>query len=240
MRASAQERIEHHTPSEEVVEQLTQAGGTNRYGDPNFRVVWGYNRIVPMTGEWQEWEQYVGKLTDKVTGYSESRKFTKLVSSVVETRYVPKYLPGNCWHLEMWRPPEEYPSPDKWRELGQEVLGGLTIDTAGEFPARGEYELCYPLTHDGTSGGKPIPLVGSIVAEMVRMIRYGRQTFSLAQRRAAIEQRVAREERGFTRKMCDILGEGLKPFAGEDFVTVLENPAQNAEEKKNESGKYRN
>ena len=183
-------------------------------------MIWGYDRIVPITGEWQEWEQGVATLTDKFTGYRESRPFNKLKSSVVETRMVPKYLPANCWHLEMWRPPEEYGTPEEWGKQGREVVGILTVDTAGPYPSRGEYELCYPLTHDGTSSGQPLPLISELVAEIVRMIVYGRNTFSLQQRKAAIEQEHARKERGFVRTTEDILRNGLPSFCGEDFVTV--------------------
>lgn len=220
MKHRAQERVEHHKCPEFVARELKLAGGTNCFGEPMFRVVWGYDRIVPMTGEWQDFEQFAAKLTDRFTNYSQTRVFTKLKSSVIETRQVPKYLPANCWHLEMWRPPEEYGKPEDWRKQGEEVVAGLTVDTAGEYPSRGEYELCYPLTDDGTSSGRPLPLVAAVVAEIVRSIVYGKNNFNFAQRRAAIEQRVLREEQGFVRKTMDILRDGMKPFAGESFVTV--------------------
>src|SRR5208282_1668443 len=120
-----------------VARELRLAGGENPYGEPMFRVIWGYDRIVPMTGEWEEWETFLATLTDKKTGFSEQRPFTKKVRSVVETRQVPKYLPANCWHLEMWRPPEEYGTPEQWRKVGEEVVGCLTVDTSGPYPARG-------------------------------------------------------------------------------------------------------
>ena len=223
MRSAAKELIEHHVCPDNVAEQLRLAGGINRFGEAMFRVVWGYDRIVSMHGEWQEWEQGVAKLTDKLTGYSESRPFTKLVRSVVETRQVPKYLPGNCWHLEMWRPPEEYGTPEQWKFAGREVLGYLTVDTAGEYPSRGEYELCYPLTHDGTSSGQPIPLVADIVTEIVRMIVVGRDRISLQQRKSAIEQRIVREENGFVSLTESRLKDSLRPYAGEKFITVPAN-----------------
>ena len=218
--AKKQEPIEHHTCPPHVAHELELAGGVNRYGEPNFRAVWGYDRIVPMTGEWQEWEEALATLTDKATGYSESRKVIRLVSSVVETRMVPKYLPGNCWHLEMWRPPEEYGTPEQWGKQGEEVMAGLTVDTAGEYPARGEYELCFPLTSDLTSRGTPILLVADVVADLVRLIRAGRERFNVQQRRSAIEQRQVREEEGFVNRAVDIMKDGLRPFAGESFITV--------------------
>ena len=221
MKSSA-EAVEHFKCPAHVARELELAGGTNPYGEPMFRCVWGYDRIVPITGEWQEFEQFAATLTDKLTGYSEVRHFTKLKRSVIETRLVPKYLPGNCWHLEMWRPAEEYGSPEEWKKLGEEVLEGMTLDTSGPYPERGEYELCYPLTHDGTSHGDPIPLVGEVVAEIVAMIRAGREKFTFQQRRAAIEQREARKEEGLLRRTKDMLKDGLRPFAGEEFVTVLE------------------
>jgi hypothetical protein len=218
VKLTSTERIELHECPESVTEHLRTAGGINRFGGPMFQVVWGYNRIVPMHGEWQEFEQFDAKLTDKLTGYSEVRRVTKLKSSVIETRLVPKYLPGNCWHLEMWRPPEEYGSPEEWKKIGLEQAQGMTLDTAGEYPTMGEYELCFPLTDDGTSRGKPLPLVSAVVEELVRMLVVGRETFTLQQRRAAIEQRARREENGYTKKVQDMLKDSLRPFAGEEFI----------------------
>lgn len=223
MRFSSKETPEHRTCPEHIAEALRVAGGENRFGEPNFRVVWGYDRIVPIHGQWEEWGNYQATLKDKHTGYSETRHFSKLEKTVIETRHVPKYLPGNCWHLEMWRPPEEYGSPEEWSKLGEEVIKGLTIDTSGPFPSRGEYELCYPLTSDGTSRGTPVILVESVVEEIVNMIRRGREQFNFQQRKAAIEQREAKKEEGLVKRTCDILKDGMKPFAGEEFVTVLEN-----------------
>jgi hypothetical protein len=220
MRSSTNEVIEHHVCPEHIAESLRVAGGENRFGEPNFRVVWGYDRIVPMTGKWEEWAKYGAMLTDKMTGYTETREFMKLEKEIVETRYVPKYLPGNCWHLEMWRPPEEYGSPEDWRKAGEEVLQGMTVDTAGPFPERGEYELCYPLTDDATSRGRPLPLIDDLVSELVKMIQFSRERFTFQQRRAAIEQREARKDEGFIQRTMAMFKDSMRPFAGEDFVTV--------------------
>ncbi len=164
------------------------------------------------------------KLTDKLTGHSETREFIRLKESKIETRHLPKYLPANCWHLEMWRPPEEYGSPEMWRKLGEEVIAGMTVDTAGEFPHRGEYELVMPLTTDFTCNGKPLPLEGALAVRLVQLVRAGKERFSMVQRKAAIEQKLQREEQGFSRKAIDIMKDGLRPYAGEAFVTVPDIP----------------
>lgn len=220
MKSSSKEAVTHFKCPAHIAKELRLAGGENPYGEPMFRVCWGYDRIVPITGEWQEFEQFIATLRDKQTGYTESRPVTRLKRSVIETRLVPKYLPGNCWHLEMWRPAEEYGSPENWAKLGEEVIQGLTIDTSGPYPARGEYELCYPLTTDGTSQGEPIPLIGDVVAEIVGMIKVGREQFTFQQRKAAIEQREALKEEGLMKRTRDMLKEGMKPFAGESFIVV--------------------
>ncbi len=212
--------IEHHECPENVKRELLLAGGINRFGEPNFVVTWGWDRLVPIYGEWQEWGKYQAKLTDRYTGHVQTREFVKLEKSVIETRIVPKYLPGNCWHLEMWRPPEEYGTPEQWGKLGEEVIGSMTLDTAGPYPERGEYELCYPLTDDCTSHGNPIPLVADVVAEIAARITQERGKHSFLQRRAAIEQRVRREEEGYVARAQEIMREGMRPFAGEKFVTV--------------------
>jgi hypothetical protein len=220
VKQSKDQRVETRTCPKHVTRELTLAGGLNPYGKPMFRVTWGYNRIVPFTGNWQEFEQVVCTLTDKVTGYSESRLVTKLVREVVETRMLPKYLPANAWHLEMWRPAAEYGYPEDWRKAGQEVLQGMTIDTAGPYPEQGEYELCYPITHDGTSHGQPIELYADVVAELVRMIQYGKQQFTFLQRKAAIEQRERKKEEGFMERTMAILKDGMPAFAGEPMISV--------------------
>jgi len=221
MRASSHERVEHQTCPQDVADRLRLVGGINRFGEPNFRLVWGHDRIVPMHGNWQEFEHCVATLTDKLTGYQESRPVVRLKREVIETRQVPKYLPANCWHLEMWRPPEEYGSPEAWSQAGEEIIGLSTIDTSGPYPERGEYELCYPLTHDGTSGGQPLPLVSEVVTEIVRMIVRGRESFTLQQRKAAIEQRLRRADDDFVRRTEDLFKDGLRPFKNEEFVTKV-------------------
>lgn len=222
MKSSSQETVTHFKCPKHVERALRVAGGVNPFGDPMFKVVWGYDRIVPIHGEWQEFEKMRATLTDKNTGYSGFRDFIRLKRSVIETRHVPKYLPGNCWHLEMWRPAEEYGSPEEWKKLGEEVIQGLTVDTSGPYPERGEYELCYPLTSDATSAGEPLPLIEVLVEELCNRIRSDRGKMSFLQRRSAIEQRELQREEGLLRRTMDILKDGMKPFAGETFVTVPE------------------
>ncbi len=63
-------------------------------------------------------------------------------------------------------------------------------------------------------------LIEGVVTDIARMIIVGRDRFSFQQRRSAIEQEQRRKEDGWSRATEDILREGMKPYAGEEFVTV--------------------
>jgi hypothetical protein len=76
--------------------------------------------------------------------------------------------------------------------------------------------------------GKPLPLEGVFAAQLVNLVRAGQERFSMVQRKAAIEQRLQREDQGFTRRAIDIMKDGLRPYAGEAFVTVPEDVAPGA------------
>ena len=212
------EAIEHHDCPETVKLRLLLAGGMNLFGKPNFQIVWGYDRIIKMHGTWEEVEP--AQATGLVT--PEGRPIMtapRIKSSVIETREVPKYLPGNCWFLEKWCPPEMYGTPETWRRAGEEVSRGYTIDTAGPFPSQGEYELVMPLTIDGTPKGQRLPLYSQVVEMLVQLIQKSRD-FSFTQRQAAIQQRMEREDKQFTDRAESILRDGLPAFSGKEFVTV--------------------
>ena len=108
-------RETHDTP-EYVTERLTRAGGWNRFGEPNYRCVWGWNRLTPIGGKWED-------------------------KGVVELRMEPKYPQVNRWHIEKWVAPEVYGSPEFW-ELTTREEGVLAL---GPYPSRGDYEHCFTL-----------------------------------------------------------------------------------------------
>ena len=100
----------HETP-EYIAARLALAGGLNRFGEPNYRAVWGWNRLTPIGGRWAD-------------------------KGVVEVRTEPKYPQVNRWHIEKWCPPEMYGTREQW-ELETTEEGVLAL---GPYPSRGEYE----------------------------------------------------------------------------------------------------
>ena len=113
---------------------LQRAGGVNRFGEPNYRAVWGWNRLAWIGGKFEEHDPSTGSL----------------LREVVELRQEPKYPAVNRWHIERWVPPEVYGSPRAWYAQTIERENGVSIPALGPYPSRGEYEHCFTL--EGPSG----------------------------------------------------------------------------------------
>jgi hypothetical protein len=103
-------------------------GGRNRFGDPNWRIVWGPDRLEIVAGAWQD--------ADGTTR--------------VESRWVRKYGDKEVFHLEKWCDPSMYGDPAMWEFENALTVDGITPDMGiqllGAFPWRGEYEHSFTLS----------------------------------------------------------------------------------------------
>lgn len=186
---------------------LIRAGGLNPLGEPLYRMVWGWSRLSPIGGKWED--------KDK---------------TVFEMRMLPKYmstdehgnLTFNRWHIEKWLPPETYGSPEEWYastiEYEDEVhKTGRFLYALGEYPSRGEYELC--VTLQGKRGEFMAPSV-SILETCVQLIEKGRLE-PASKRKAALYEREAKRERDEVERGMDILSD-VSPFFKGSYVVVPE------------------
>ena len=172
---------------ESVERRLRLAGGTNRFGEPNFRAVWGWSRLTWIGGRWEDRD---------ASG--------TLVREVVELRQVPKYHPHDRWHIERWVPPEAYGSPEQWYAPatgGLEVEAGRSIPALGPYPARGEYEHCFTLEDPR---GEFVQLTSTVAEYVAQAIEASRRLTS-RQRRTALEARQASHERDYDAWACHVL-----------------------------------
>jgi len=185
----------------EIAERLERVGGRNRYGRPNFRVVWGWSRLTWIGGKWTD--------RDPSTG--------AVLREVVELRRAPKYLPLDRWHLERWLPPELYGPPERWyaqtaeREEGSAAAG---VPALGPFPREGEYEHCFTL--EGPRG-EFLPLSVSVVEWLVRAIEYSR-AIPAARKRRALAEREEKQDREFEAWAWDLLDDAVPALHGQPFV----------------------
>lgn len=177
---------ETHEPPSSLSERLVHAGGTNRLGEPNYRVVWGGSRLTWVGGRWTDRDEQGNVLRE-----------------AIELRRVPKYSPEDRWHIERWMPPENYGSPDEWYARTVEIEDGIRMPALGPYPSRGEYEHCIALSD---ANNEFIPLTGASCDWVVRAIEWARRQPRNAVR-AAIAAREARQEQEWNRRADEALNE---------------------------------
>jgi len=194
-------RETHGTP-ETVAVRLARAGGLNRLGEPNYRAVWGWNRLAWIGGKFED--------RDPVTG--------SLLREVIELRQEPKYPAVNRWHIERWVPPEAYGSPRLWYAQTIERENGVSIPALGPYPAQGEYEHC--LTLEGPRG-EFIQLTPTAAEHIARAIEFSRLQ-PRSHRRSAIHERELREDRNYEAWAYDLLDDATPAFHKQPFVTVAD------------------
>lgn len=181
------EQHEAHLPSEEITRILSVAGGLNRYGEPNYRAVWGWNRLDWIGGKW----------TDRDENGA-------VIREVVEVRHVPKYFPMNRWHIERWMPPETYGSPEIWRLQTLERQDGQFVPALGPYPYRGDYEHSFTVED---ADGEFVQLTPEIARHIALAIEFSRG-LSSTEKKEAIDDQVRREEREYDSYADSVLHDG--------------------------------
>jgi len=193
-------RETHETP-ENVAQRLDRAGGRNRFGEANYRALWGWNRLAWIGGKFEE--------RDPATG--------SFLREVVELRQEPKYPAVNRWHIERWVPPEVYGPPREWYAQTIERENGVSIPALGPYPSRGEYEHCFTL--EGPRG-EFVQLTPTVAERIARAIEFSR-AHSRSSSRRSLYDREGREERAYENWAYDVLDDAVPAFHKQPFVTVL-------------------
>ena len=193
-------RETHETPKA-VARTLALAGGANRYGEPNYRAVWGWNRLAWIGGKFEERDPSSGSL----------------LREVVELRQEPKYPAVNRWHIEKWLSPETYGSPRAWYAQTVERENGVSVPALGPYPSRGDYEHCFTL--EGPRG-EFVQLTPTAAEHIARVIEWSRKFPDSAKKRA-LQDREQRQERAYDTWAYDLLDDAVPAFRKQPFVTVL-------------------
>lgn len=193
-------RERHETPPS-IERRLRLAGGVNRYGQPNYRAVWGWSRLSWIGGKW---------IDRDAEG--------NVMREVVELREVPKYVPHDRWHIERWMAPETYGSPRDWYAQTVEREDGISVPALGPYPERGEYEHCFTL--EGPDG-EFVQLTPAVAEHVARAIEFGRLAKSSSERRAAIVEREKRDDDDYESWAYDALDDSVAAFHGLPHVSVL-------------------
>jgi hypothetical protein len=97
----------------EYQDHVNAIGGFNRFGGPNFKLVWGQNETMLAYGP-----DANGKIGQHV---------------------ILKHGGVQAWFIDCWKPPECYGTPELWYALTWNWEADLP--QIGEYPWRGAYEL---------------------------------------------------------------------------------------------------
>ena len=191
-------RETHETP-ESVARRLCLAGGVNRYGEANYRVVWGWNRLGWIGG----------KFEDRDTAGN-------LLREVVELRREPKYPQVNRWHVERWVPPEAYGSPRTWYAQTIERADGKSVAALGPYPERGEYEHCFALQG---RRGEFVQLTPTITEYAARAIEWSRGQ-GRAKQRAKLYESAERKDRAYEEWAYEVMDDAAPAMHGGPFISM--------------------
>jgi len=192
---------ERHEAPETVARRLLLAGGVNRFGEGNYRAVWGWNRLAWIGGKFEERDPQTGTL----------------LREVVELRREPKYPAVNRWHIERWVAPEVYGPPRAWYAQTAEIADGRSVPALGPYPARGEYEHCFTL--EGRRG-EFLQLTATAAERIARAIEWSRLQPRIV-RRESLYERERREDREYGEWAYDLLDDAGPAYHKQPFVTVM-------------------
>lgn len=165
--------------------KLLESCGKNRYEEPEFRMVWGPERM-----EWRG------------GNHADFDANGTLLRRKAEMRLVPKYGTKPHWILERWLSPELYGTPENWRIQNLDMETGLLI--LGPYPSRGEYESCFRFADVDTDN--PIHPTEEMIRCLVWMIRET-QGMSEKLKRSAMFAAHERSEKAYKSKVRDIFQE---------------------------------
>jgi hypothetical protein len=127
--------IEKREVPDWIVSRINSIGGMNQFGRPNYRVIWGGNRLHTVGGKFKK---VIYVKSDEHLIIPDRA----IVTEVAEIRQLLKYHPFR-WHLERYRGPEFYGDPEEWyRQTWDEEC---KFHTQGDYPSEGGYEHIFYL-----------------------------------------------------------------------------------------------
>lgn len=142
----------YQTPDEFAL-RVSEAGGYNRYDEPNFKIVWQRSEFYRAGGVW------AGNGQPVFTGY----------------RWIPQSFEQG-WALMQWNPPEKYGTPESYYVQNCDEQTNLQI--LGEYPYSGRYEVVMPFIWKGMVNGRLVvehlPLSSFLIDAIVPIIKESR------------------------------------------------------------------
>lgn len=179
-----------HCP-DEFQRRIAEAGGYNRYGEPNFRLIWGQTETFRAGGEWAG------------NGQVPFRGYRDLLHGFNDP----------CWILQQWQPPEKYGSPRYYYMQNYDWETGL--QTLGEFPYKGRYETVLPLMWKGIVNGRLViehMRLSSLLVDLIVPILLESEKLTYARKRQLMWDHKERLERDQLNQIEDSLASAYPAY----------------------------
>jgi len=144
--------------------RITKKFGVNRFGEPNYKIVWNQSQFIRMGNVWRD------SRGNEQAGYKDTYQGDGTA----------------CWMIMRWLPPEHYGSPNTFY---RETYDGLSRKYfMGEYPWKGRYEILQALNCKDFIGGKLVvthlPLCHYLIDMVIPMI-VAWQALSIEEQRAS-------------------------------------------------------
>jgi len=188
---------QHYVCPEEFQERLTQIGGVNRYDEPHFILVWSQGgcdqALYRAGGAWAGEDQV------SFTGYRDL-----LVGGGVP-----------CWALMQWHDAIEYGTPEMY--YVQNYDQDSDLQTLGEYPYKGRYQMLYNLRWSEMRNGKMhfemMPLNTFLLDTVVPIIVQAKE-ISWEKTRAVMLDLKAKEDKADVDLIESVMRDSSVPFKG--------------------------
>jgi hypothetical protein len=163
----------------EFQDAFTRQGGTNQYGEPIFKLVWGPDELARSGGYWAR-DGFVGYRDFQIAG------------------------PDPCWVLMMWKPAESFGSDVRWYYHHQDEATGL--QELGAYPYHGQYVVIQQLIHrervDGVMTAEILEVSSLLVDVLLPAVQFW-QALNEEEKLAAIRLGMELEENEVLDEMMD-------------------------------------
>lgn len=187
--------------------RITRMFGTNPFGEPNFKIVWGSTVFHRLGNTWMDKD------------------------GTTRIGFRDKYLCAGgvpAWNILRWKSGREFGTPDLWYMRTWDPVSNLSA--LGEYPWKGRYEVLQPLYSKEFINGKlvidPLPLTHILIDTIIPLMLQARKA-TLEERRAAIlyarQQQHVRDVAATEEIMMENLPAYYGPvsFSGQGIKTAL-------------------
>lgn len=195
--SSPTERYQQYICPDDFQERLTEIGGVNRYDEPNFRIVWsqggGDYSVYRAGASWTPEGQ------PTYTGYRDL-----LIGGGIP-----------CWAIIQWHDGLEYGTPEMY--YVQNYDADTHLQTLGEYPYSGRYQLLYNLRWTERRGSRlhfeAMPL-NALLLDMIVPIVTAAKDIGVEKVRAAVQDIKDREDAADLDTIEDAMRSSALAFRG--------------------------